>query len=246
MTTDSTRFIIVAHPRTGSNLLASSLRQHPLVVSHGELFHDAEQKRASWANGGRYLLAGEDPVRFVEDAVFGESRSDGARVIGFRIFYDQSRKTERARRIWDHLLANRDIRVIHLVRHNLLEAFVSRSVALRTGEWLRRPGREAATAPEPFDLDPRDCGWFFNYHTERREWARATFAAHPFLEISYDELSADLQASLGRVFAFLGVDPIAVEPPYRKQAGVPVREQIGNFAELRDTFRGTAYEWFFD
>jgi LPS sulfotransferase NodH len=246
MATELTRFIILAHPRTGSNLLASTLKQHPLVASHGELFNDVEAKRARWAHKGRYLLDGEDPVRFVEDAIFGERRSDGARVIGFRIFYHHSTKTDHARRIWDHLIASVDIGVVHLVRHNLLEALVSRRVAIRTGEWLRRPGREAVPAPEPFEIDPQDCGAYFNYTTERREWARVAFARHPFLEISYEEMSADLQASIDRVFAFLGVDSVPIQAPYRKQASIPVREQISNFADLRDTFRGSSYERFFD
>jgi LPS sulfotransferase NodH len=240
------RFVILGHGRTGSNLLGASLAQHPHATVRGELFHDLEEKRAAWPVEGRYLRTGEDPAAFVEEVAFAPPASEEALAVGFRLFYWHSRQDDTALRLWDRLGADRSVRIVHLVRHNLFESYVSRQVAGRTGEWLRRNESQAAPQPDAFELSAAKCRLYFDDIVRRREWSRSFFSEHPFLEISYEEVVADYQATLDRTFRFVGVPPVPVTAPYRKQASRSPREQIGNYEALREAFRGTPYETFFD
>jgi LPS sulfotransferase NodH len=241
-----TRFIILGHGRTGSNLLGSSLNQHPDVAAHGELYHDVEEKRAASPVDDRYLRDGDDPVAFAEEVAFAPRPGTTARAAGFRLFYSHCREGEAGARFWEYLTADRGLRVVHLVRHNLLESYVSRQVAGRTGEWLRKNDGQAPPEPDPFEIQLSKCQWFFDWATEHREQARERFAGHPLLEVSYEGMVADYGGTIARVFEFLGVPPVPVTAPYRKQARRAPREQVSNFAELREAFRGTPYEWFFE
>jgi LPS sulfotransferase NodH len=245
-TSPTVRFIILANGRTGSNLLQASINQHPAVTAYGELFHSSEEKRAKWPIRGRYYRAGEDAIAFLEETAFAPPSDPAKLATGFRIFYGHSRQDSAASRVWDYLAEDRDVRVIHLVRNNLLESFVSESVARRTGEWLRRLNEEAPPAPDPFEADVRECEKYFNNISSMHVWAREHFAGHPFLELSYEEMCSEYQATLDRTFELLGVAPVPVCAPYRKQASRPVRDQLSNFAQLREAFLGTPYERFFD
>jgi LPS sulfotransferase NodH len=239
-----TRFIILGHARTGSNLLAASLDRHPDVTVYGELFHDVELKRSRWPTPAGFLCDGDDPVAFLESSVF--LATSGARAVGFRLFYDHGRRIARGEALWEHLVADDAVRVIHLWRSNLLESYVSRLVARRTGQWLRRATVVAPARTEPFEVDIAECRAYFDDVTERRAWARRAFARHPTVEITYDDLASAFHKTCDSAFEFLGVVPVVVREPFAKQAFVPLREQVANFDALRDAFLGGPYEWFFD
>jgi LPS sulfotransferase NodH len=239
----STRFVVLGHGRTGSNLLHAAMRQHPRVRVFGELFHDSEEKRAQWPAAGLYWHTGEDPVPFLERTAYAPSPNGEILAAGFRIFYYHS-KTDR--RVWEYLADEDAVRVIHLSRRNLFETLVSRRVALLTGEWKRTASDAAPSPIEPFEIDPDACREYFDSITRYRAWARTHFAGHPMLELFYEDLVADFQPTLDRVFRFLGVDPVQTRMVYEKQARIPAREQVANYAHLLGAFRGSPYEGFFD
>jgi len=48
--TDYQKFIILGMGRTGSNMLASSLRSHSHIVCYGEIFNKADHERIGWGH----------------------------------------------------------------------------------------------------------------------------------------------------------------------------------------------------
>jgi LPS sulfotransferase NodH len=238
-----TRFIILGHGRTGSNLLGSSLNLHPRVAVSDELFHDSEEKRSAWAGTGRYWRDGEDPIPFLEETVYSPRPDARILAAGFRIFYYHVKDD---RRVWEYLAADESVRIVHLSRRNLFECFVSRCVALKTGEWKRTAKDAPAALLEPFEIDVDTCRTYFDSITAYREWARSYFAAHPRHDLYYEDLVADFQSNVDGVFRFLDVEPVATRMVYEKQARIPVCEQVSNYAILRGVFGSTPYEGFFE
>jgi hypothetical protein len=68
----------------------------------------------------------------------------------------------------------------------------------------------------------------------------------PTLNLSYEDLLQDRNASLGQVFSFLGTAPLPVQGITLKNTRDNLREAVLNFNELRTRYVGTPYEPMFD
>jgi hypothetical protein len=241
-----TRFIILAHARSGSSILMLSLRQHPAISMLGEVFHQSGEywKVGDYAPGAG-LSAAPDGGRFLENYVFRPPNEPQTRAIGFKILYLQARSGPEAS-AWSFLQKNADIRIIHLYRTNLLETVVSLQLALRSGEWYQTSGAQTDT-PLPISLDPTSTKDFFEHMRAQRRWAADAFRRHRLLAVDYDlDLKARFQQTLETAQSFLQVPVHRTVPRLQKQAQAPMSEQIANYAELRRYFAKTHYEVFFD
>ena len=252
------KFLILGSGRCGSTLVAKSLDEHPNLRVGGELFHfeEAERCRAFHAlnktyppgqHETEYYHDGDDAAQFLERAVFYERPWNEIRAYGFKFFYIHARANPQEKKAWEYLLNHKDIRVIHIVRVNLLKTFLSLRLACVTGEWKRwanatTPRQE----PEPINLDPQRCQEYFGNVLAQQQWARKSFSAHPFLEISYEEdIFGRFQAAMNQIQDFLGVPPVPMRQLLEKQAKRSPREMIVNYDELKEHFRYTLYEDFF-
>jgi hypothetical protein len=248
------RFVLLCAERTGSNLVTFGLDENPAVEMFGEIFHETEadeQQRCGLPPDIPGYRPGGDAGEFLSRRIF---QSPGRRPIlarGFKMFYGHARSSAGARSAWTYLLGDRDLRVIHLARRNLLEAFSSLESARRSDRWFERVGQAAAAdAPgpvEPFPLDPWDCQEYFCRVTAWRLWAERAFGAHPRLDLDYQsDLQDDFAGAMARVFDFIGVPAMAIQPALVKQQQRPLSAQITNYQELRESFRYTLFESFFD
>jgi LPS sulfotransferase NodH len=254
------KFILLGHGRSGSTLLVKNLIEHPGILMDEELFHPEEAERfKSDPNPNRDAPEmpgveirpyrdGEDGAEYLREAVFCDRSRDDILAVGFKLFYTHARGDAKARTAWDYLIENRDVRVVHLVRVNLLESFLSLKVAFMTGEWRRWKGAEGASAPPTsLRLEPRECEEYFNEITAYRAWARDAFRRHPFLEIEYErDVCARYPETMGRVYDFLCVPRGPAEQLLEKQSRRRPRETVSNYAELKEHFRPTAYGKFFE
>ena len=231
-----TRFIVLAHPRSGSQLLVNALGQHPDVRCYGELFHPRPEVRALHhrLDDGRSWREGDDAGEFLA-SVFAAPRP----AVGFKLFYNHCEAALEA------LSRDSRLRVIHLHRENLLAAYVSLQIAIATDRWQVRAGEQASEAHPPLSLDAALCREFFVRVEAQRARALERFAAHPRFEVEYHALTAQFDESLARAFEHLGVAPVAVEKRLLRQASRPLREQIANFDTLAAAFAGTPWaRWF--
>jgi len=243
---DYTRFIILGRSRTGSNLLRSLLNSHPQVVAFNELYRARE--RISWGlpyypQSSRLLtLRQRDPVGFLESEVYGTyPRSVAA--VGFKIFYYHAQDDD-WKILWDHLLAQRDLRVIHIKRDNMLRTHLSRKRAQITNSWENRSGRQERNPA--VTLDYAEC--LHDFETTRG-WEQRfdeLFHDHPRCVVHYEQLAADYVAQSARIMEFLGVPPLPVEPLTRKQSRAPLSAQIINYADMKRQFAGTPWADYFD
>lgn len=245
-----TRFVLLTSPRTGSNLVSLALAAHPAVFMRGELFHPDEAQRKAWQQASLsfalplqdYYRDGADPVAFLETHVYG-CQDPAKQAAGFKLFYSHLRDGAAAH-LWDWLAAERDIRIIHLHRKGLLEAYVSYAIATRTNEWLQFSASSSASAPvPPLTIDIEQLKRYIDETTRHFAQAEATFASHPLLTIEYRaDVCGCFDETMRRIEQFLGIESMPLPKQIQKQARLPVSEEIANFHELHDALEGTSYE----
>ena len=256
--TPAVRFVVIGVARSGSTMLGSLLNSHSRATAFGELFREGDA--IGWdlphldaRDPADLALYREDPVRFLEEDVFGR-RAARMRAVGFKLFYYHARNEPFAR-IWDWLRSDPAIHIIHIKRENALAQYLSLERAHRTGRWVAgQQGDTVGTArvaadkrsPDPFRLDPDDCARHFAWLRQQEEETDALFADHPILQVSYEGLAADLSRESARIQAFLGLPQEQLSVATRRQLTIPLPEAIANFGELRHRFAGTPYSSYFD
>jgi LPS sulfotransferase NodH len=257
------KFILLGHHRCGSTLLAGSLHCHQNVNMFGEIFNDELEERQKAYRSGilhcreeRPLSVTEqdyyesgDAAEFLERSIFFKRYANPI-AVGFKLFYTTGRDDPDMMKAWRYLVGDKDLRVIHLYRRNLLESLLSLSLALITDQWHIPKGREPERHPagtKPIDLPVKYCEEYFHRIDKLRQRAREKFHDHRILEITYEEdLCLSYQETYARVCNFIGVPKEEARVILMKQATHKPAEQINNYAELQKHFANTRYAQFFE
>lgn len=112
------KFIVLTRSRTGSNLLVSMLNSHPDVRCGGEELRSLNGRQVSEA------IETSFPIR------------QALKASGFKIFYYHP-LDDSSGAVWDTLSAMRELRVLHLMRRNILRTLtLIRQKSGRTRERL--------------------------------------------------------------------------------------------------------------
>lgn len=256
------KFILLGHRRCGSTVVLCGLAESMHIFMFSELFHErSEVRQEAYRVGLRDSLAakrrgldktkfyqiGEDGGQFIRDRVFFP-RYWSPVAVGFKIFYHHAHDTPAAEKAWDYLFEHREIKVIHLVRRNLLESFLSLQIALQTDEWTRAMG-EVTPRRElpPQHLTVAECAEYFADIERQREWARSCFRHHQLLEIEYErDICLNFQDTIHRIQAFLDIPCLDAQQFLEKQALHKPWQKISNYSELKEHFRNSAYAELFN
>jgi LPS sulfotransferase NodH len=241
------RFLVLAHARSGSNLLVDAIGSDPRILSFPEIFHRTETfVHPLEATAPLRYLKKEMPLRFLREAVYG-GFDPLIRAVGFKIFPEHLEAGEQMREVREWLARQTDISVVNLTRRNLLRYYVSLKRAWMTGEWKSVAGKAGGSAhPAKLHLDPEDAERIFTLREERDASCRCLFADHPILNLHYEDLQQQLQPTFNRVQQFLGLEPQPVKVGLHKQETRALPEIIENYDELRRRWTGTRWETFLD
>lgn len=241
------RFVIVGRSRTGSNFLRGSLMSHGRIIVFGNIFR--EYNAIHWGipfypqSKSMLSLIQNDPVRFLETRVFRKfPRCVSA--VGFKTLYPHT-SNESWKSVQTYLGSQKTFRIIHIKRRNILKTYLSQKRVTQTkGRWSNLSGVEEENPP--IFLDYEGCLKAF---TGTREWEReydTFFKDHHKLDVLYENLSSDYESEMKRIQEFLGVDYQVVRPLTYKQIHQPLSRAISNYFELKERFRGTSWEEFFE
>jgi hypothetical protein len=223
-------FAIITNGRIGSMSLVEPLREAG-VAAFGELLHEDEAVRTEAARGAASVYReGEDGAGYLRGFYLR-----GAEPRGFEICYEQAR-TSPAATAWDFIRDHSEIAIIHLVRRDLLDCWVTHEVARRTG------------ASPPFEVDAGELARFFDRTVAQRAWVRHALRRHAFLEIRYEEGLRDrFDDSVARILEHIGAPGARrPRPSSARVSRAPVEQQIASFEELRGRFRHTPHEEYFE
>jgi len=243
---DYTRFIIIGRSRSGSNFLRGLLNSHKQIVVLGELFQN--KTAIGWAYPG-YLQTQRDlamfrqePVLFLETKVF-KRFPRRVLAVGFKIFYYHA-QDESWKPVWNYLVEQKKIKVVHIKRKNILRTHLSRKLANMTDTWVNTSGNHQNQ--RVVSLDYEECLLDFS---QTREWENSFdqyFCDHEKIEVFYEDLARDHPSEMGRIQEFLRVEREEVKPQTFKQSNQPLRQAILNYQELKERFTGSSWEPFFE
>lgn len=237
---DYTRFIIGASARTGSTLLMRSLAQHPAVQVYGEIVrnHDLFREHVHEFRGAKELFQTQ-PSAFLDSRVF-RKYPPSVDAVGFKLFYHHApRDIPWGDEVWRYLLDQPQLNVIHLKRHNLLQVYVSTTVAKASNEWIKYS--ESTTQQGGLTVDLDDMIAFFNTRRAGETDFDACFDRFPILPVRYESLANDFGNEMARIQEFLGLMPMPVSQGTKQRPSKPLSEQIANYDAVVDRLTDT--EW---
>ena len=239
------RFIIAGTQRTGTSLTVSTLVSHPDIKCFGEVFHFRKGKGKRTPGSYRqylmqdrfnrtlkHYLNNERQIRNYLDELYS---THGAQAVGFKFMLSQTRQFPAALRyVQDHR-----IKVLHVVRNNILKTLVSRVTAKQRKLYH---STENITVDKVY-LRPRGLIRKLDFiASEARAWREAV-SDNPYQKISYEDFVADRESVLKKALGFLGVKYIDNLTSHLKKINPNnLEDVILNYKEIKDCLRGSDYE----
>ena len=177
----------------------------------------------------------EDAERYLRRHIFNVKNS------GFKLIDDQAR----ASNLWEYLDSNLKLVIIHLIRWNSLERYVSGLLAKKTGKWhTHRDGRPKI---EPtFTVTEAELKAFFQYDDALFRDTETRFRNHKMIRLQYEDLASDFLDTMNGLYCELGAKPFKPEIRMEKITTRKPSEILTNYAELKEIFNGTLYGKYFD
>ncbi|MGF1463133.1 MAG: sulfotransferase [Maricaulaceae bacterium] len=237
------RALILTHGRSGSTFLVNTLNKHPHMRFLGEMFHPeaAERKMLGdfpiWSDD-------QDPVAYLHDTVYSEAALREHAVTGFKLMHFHCRNEEGHRKLWDWLVDQRSIKVIVLIRNNLLNAYISLKRAQEKAIWnpmqYKRAG-EPESFYEPIALDPQDALQYVQRHHRGMKMTQAELGALDQFEVAFEDLNSDLHNKVNELQAFLGVPHRRPWFKFEPMNERPLDDLLTNAAEVRAVFADSPF-----
>ena len=143
----------------------------------------------------------------------------------------------------------KDFRIIHLVRANIVQRALSRLRLQRTGEVLQR---SVVGNPEPLYFEPKDVLYQLLLVTEEAEEEARLMEQMdhlPILSVSFEEYLQEpggTDLTHQRVFEFLGVPPLHVTTGHRRIRSPRLEDSIANLSEIQQALCFTPWEGMLD
>jgi hypothetical protein len=239
-------YAVVSHHRSGSTMLNTGLGNHSEVRAHGEIFHEDPDERTGETKQALPHREPEPGDVFLDRLFELADGSCWPTCSGFKFFYNQARMGA-AQSAWTWIERNTDIHIIHLVRANLFDSWVSYEVAKRTDQWFLARNDRIAKPPPPFAVDAAECEGFFEWVVEHRELTRRRFVRNPWIEIEYEhDLVSRWSATMIRLQDFLELPHESFQPISVRQQARPVRHQVSNYSVLAHRWAGSRWAAFFE
>lgn len=246
-----THFVILTHPRSGSTMLATALGSHKRVTMYHEIFQDDQETREKdfradmrvydresdtmrIVRRARYYRNGECGEKFLQEAVFYPRWRPGPLAVGFKLFYEQA-SSPKARKAWYYIDKHEQVRIIHLVRADPLQSWISFQIAERTGIWARDCNdRTSVGTIDPFVGSVESCVNFVQNILRYRASTRDRFRKHHPFEIMYErDLCQNYTASIAMVQRFLEIPIEEIHPFTLMQRSYTSDQILLNYGQLR-------------
>ena len=246
------KFILLADRRSGTTLVIDCLTGHPGITCAKRAFGQEKKIRnptenhhssdfylyrtGSLSNRCKYFLHKKQLIKtFLDENIYAPR--PGIRAAGFRLIYDMVG-------IFPELveIANEEnIKVLHLIRENVLKTYVS-SVTARIHK-MHHPREGDRVQSVKVHLDPAKMLQSMKTRTQRIEAMRARFSTCPYMETTYEEFTANRDSETARILPFLGIDDMReLHSDLVKINPDSLEDIIENYAEIQDTLSGTPYE----
>jgi LPS sulfotransferase NodH len=219
-----TPFLIIGHPRTGTSLLHTYLNSHSNILSLNEPLANTTDGKILFRTYSKYI-----------------------KVVGFKYFYEYIHDSDK-RNALIQLVSEFKIKVLKIHRKNYLRTFVSLRIAEQTQEWSSTGKSSMNLINKKVKLSKEECiNAFSNYINIEKE-TNAILKQYniPIYEIDYEILDVDPTPVMEGVHKFLEVSSQTSFSLLIKQNPEKISDLIVNYNALKDEFKGSQYEQYFE
>ena len=234
-------------------MLVHLLRSHPDICSHDEVLSSGTLggitgtyliKRREEPDFAERMAAirDRDPIKFLYKIVLD---LQGKKAVCFKLKHDELIRPE-YKVLRDEIVSDRDFRIIHLRRENLLRRYLSYYIANKVTRVTLAVHGQSVPELQPVVLKPRKVQKDFETILDREREFAELFAQHPGFQISYEEMIAPSSEKLQSLLDFMGVPRRELSTTTQKLGSGDLRKVIANFDELRSYFAGSPFSKFFE
>lgn len=241
------KFIVLTRARSSSNFLISLLQSHPRIRAFGEIF-PRRKKQIYWGypkyprSSNILKMREEEPIKFLDQVVF-RKYPPPVSAVGFKLFYDHAQAGEE-KQIWEYLYQDKDLKIIHLKRENLLKVCLSYHIAKITNQWIvNNENYQKNNVVVKLDYD--ECLKLFEETKKSSEEYDSFFNEHQKIEVIYENLLHNSMQETKRIQQFLGVKLERLYSLTLKQNRGALPERISNYYELKEKFENSPWSKFF-
>jgi len=206
-----TSFAILCTSRTGSTWLHTLLNSHTSILSHGEIINHHHKQ-------------GLQPE--LEEMVF-HNYPNAIKAVGVKIFYGDD--SIQYQKYLERVTADQSIKIIHLVRRNILAQYTSLKISERSWQWSMA---NSANLLEKITLNLSD---YKQFETERLRIVKEItqqFKSHQFLVVAYEDLISNFESTMHDIQTFLGVKQKRLFSALQKQSTGELKDRIENWSEF--------------
>lgn len=257
------KFLIITQPRSGSAWFMSYLNSHPQIYCPRLPTLFSKYNLSPVKRFKPRFLQVDNPIspyykyrsgslkrqfahRFNRNKLVYEFLSEmyvkhqNVEAVGFKVNYSQIRKYA-ATISW---VKQNDVRIIHLIRNNLLKRLVSHKIA------NTRNLCHSTESVEPIKvyIDPVALKEDFKRRQKRFARYRKRFIdvfEVPYIEVAYESLVSDYDAQIHQVLEFLDIDKrIPLTSELVKVNPDSLEDIIENYSEVKQVLINTEFEHF--
>lgn len=238
-------FFIFTAPRSGSTVLTRTLDKHPQIFCAGELFHPSEKiYHPEW----HYPFIGRKKKKGLSRKIFSVTNYIKGRLTGvshIKKFYGANVKdnirgfklmighTKDFPSVWQYL-RTAHLKVIVLIRQNTFREALSSFRARKMGVF--HSSDDAGIATTKVHIDAAGL----KKRVDELEVLKASILQKSEgtdrIIISYEDFE-NWQPMLNKIFDFLGVDKIYIEPELRKVSDANWRNGVENCEEVENVMK---------
>jgi LPS sulfotransferase NodH len=254
------KFLIITQPRSGSAWFMSCLNSHPQIYCPRETTLFSKHNLSPIKSFKPNFLQVDSPNspyyryrsasfkrqlahRFNKSKLISQFLDDiytercHGEVVGFKVNYSQIRKNKI---IYEWIKRN-NIKIIQLVRKNLLKRLVSHKVANKR----RLFHSTQSVAPIKVHIDPQVLIGDFKRRQDRFNKYRKRISQElsvPYLEVTYESLLHNHESEIRKTLHFLGVDEnFQLNSELVKVNPDSLKEIIENYSEVETLLKNTKF-----
>ncbi len=214
--------MIVSKQRSGTNHFVSLLKSHPQIACYGEVFRDGYRVTdligPEFAHYLPINARTSDPNRFLDDLeAFVQPEAE---MLGFKVFPSQFVPVTQ--------IAHREnLKIIRLVRRNLLATYSSSRIAQATGQGVARANEEVRKAK--VDFDAKDFERFMRSQGSLDSQVDAALAHIPedrVFHLEYSQLNDE--PKMESLLEFLGAAPQPMTSHTQKRNPSKIVDRFNN------------------
>jgi LPS sulfotransferase NodH len=207
--------VVIARSRTGSNLLITLLNSHKNIIAKGAMFSRLNGRST------KDILDSAFPVKSLESCV------------GFKLFYYHPNDSD-DKSIWDVLMKDKSIKIIHLTRANLLRVHISRLIANKTDKWTT-DSKDNNTKNKKVVVNIKEMIDDIEVTKHHMDQVERMFPEHEIFELTYEDLIDKQDAVLKQIQLFLGVKVQTLNSYMKRQNPENIEDLVINYKEVSST-----------